>query len=156
MSRAALISSMTCALKSMFVKLAQCSALILSYSQRRRDYTPKSPRTSVCLCLDCKGFSDTERQSSCSPKACNSGTCFRYPEGSCALSVSFLSLSFLPLCLSSWPGNISPYSSGALGASLTSTSVDPQTATSRLIWDEVCTRNTVKFVLFTHHWSRKK
>ncbi|KAN0134841.1 cyclophilin-like protein [Lactarius tabidus] len=34
------------------------------------------------------------------------------------------------------PWNISPYSSGAPGASLTSTSVDPQTATSRLVWDE--------------------
>jgi peptidyl-prolyl cis-trans isomerase-like protein 2 len=34
-------------------------------------------------------------------------------------------------------GNISPYSSGASGASLTSTSVDPQTVTSRLVWDEV-------------------
>ncbi|KAI0304773.1 cyclophilin-like protein [Russula brevipes] len=34
------------------------------------------------------------------------------------------------------PWNISPYSSGAPGASLTSTSVDPQVATSRLVWDE--------------------
>ncbi|KAI0307917.1 cyclophilin-like protein [Multifurca ochricompacta] len=34
------------------------------------------------------------------------------------------------------PWNISPYSSGAPGASLTSTSVDPLTASSRLIWDE--------------------
>lgn len=34
------------------------------------------------------------------------------------------------------PWNISPYSSGAPGASLTSTSVDPQTATARLVWDE--------------------
>jgi hypothetical protein len=40
-------------------------------------------------------------------------------------------------------GNISPYSSGAPGASLTSTSVDPQTATARLVWDEVCACNTV-------------
>jgi hypothetical protein len=40
-------------------------------------------------------------------------------------------------------GNISPYSSGAPGASLTSTSVDPQTATSRLIWDEVRIRDIV-------------
>jgi peptidyl-prolyl cis-trans isomerase-like protein 2 len=35
------------------------------------------------------------------------------------------------------PGNISPYSSGAPGASLTSTSVDPQTQNSQLLWDEV-------------------
>lgn len=33
-------------------------------------------------------------------------------------------------------GNISPYSSGAPGASLTSTSVDPQTQSSKLLWDE--------------------
>lgn len=36
-------------------------------------------------------------------------------------------------------GNISPYSSGMPGASLTSTSVDPsQTTSSKLLWDEVC------------------
>lgn len=35
-------------------------------------------------------------------------------------------------------GNVSPYSSGAPGASLTSTSVDPQTQSSQLLWDEVC------------------
>lgn len=46
-------------------------------------------------------------------------------------------------------GNISPYSSGASGASLTSTSVDPQTATSRLVWDEVCTPNTAVAVCLT-------
>ncbi|THH17390.1 hypothetical protein EW146_g3407 [Bondarzewia mesenterica] len=34
------------------------------------------------------------------------------------------------------PWNISPYSSGLPGASLTSTSVDPQTASSKLVWDE--------------------
>ncbi|KAG1749881.1 peptidylprolyl isomerase-like protein 2 [Suillus paluster] len=34
------------------------------------------------------------------------------------------------------PWNISPYSSGASGASLTSTSVDPQTQNSQLLWDE--------------------
>ncbi|KAG6851209.1 hypothetical protein H0H93_015219 [Arthromyces matolae] len=34
------------------------------------------------------------------------------------------------------PWNISPYSSGLPGASLTSTSVDPSTASSRLLWDE--------------------
>lgn len=34
------------------------------------------------------------------------------------------------------PWNISPYSSGMPGASLTSTSVDPQTASSKLLWDE--------------------
>ncbi|OJA16217.1 hypothetical protein AZE42_00102 [Rhizopogon vesiculosus] len=34
------------------------------------------------------------------------------------------------------PWNISPYSSGAPGASLTSTSVDPQTQNSQLLWDE--------------------
>ncbi|KAI0067792.1 cyclophilin-like protein [Artomyces pyxidatus] len=34
------------------------------------------------------------------------------------------------------PWNISPYSSGASGASLTSTSVDPQTTTAKLVWDE--------------------
>ncbi|KAN0100524.1 Cyclophilin-like domain containing protein [Tylopilus felleus] len=34
------------------------------------------------------------------------------------------------------PWNISPYSSGAPGASLTSTSVDPQTQSSKLLWDE--------------------
>ena len=34
-------------------------------------------------------------------------------------------------------GNVSPYSSGMPGASLTSTSVDPQTASSKLLWDEV-------------------
>ncbi|KAG6832309.1 hypothetical protein H0H92_003542 [Tricholoma furcatifolium] len=34
------------------------------------------------------------------------------------------------------PWNISPYSSGLLGASLTSTSVDPSTASSKLLWDE--------------------
>ncbi|KZT30604.1 cyclophilin-like protein [Neolentinus lepideus HHB14362 ss-1] len=34
------------------------------------------------------------------------------------------------------PWNVSPYSTGLPGASLTSTSVDPQTATSRLVWDE--------------------
>lgn len=34
------------------------------------------------------------------------------------------------------PWNISPYSSGAPGASLTSTSVDPQTRSSQLLWDE--------------------
>jgi peptidyl-prolyl cis-trans isomerase-like 2 len=37
-------------------------------------------------------------------------------------------------------GNISPYSSGLPGASLTSTSVDPQIAggnSSKLLWDEV-------------------
>ncbi|KAG9314270.1 cyclophilin-like domain-containing protein [Chiua virens] len=33
-------------------------------------------------------------------------------------------------------GNISPYSTGAPGASLTSTSVDPQTQSSKLLWDE--------------------
>ena len=33
-------------------------------------------------------------------------------------------------------GNVSPYSSGLPGASLTSTSVDPTTRTSRLLWDE--------------------
>lgn len=36
----------------------------------------------------------------------------------------------------SQPWNVSPYSTGLPGASLTSTSVDPQTATSRLVWDE--------------------
>ncbi|KAG6878625.1 hypothetical protein C0993_001148 [Termitomyces sp. T159_Od127] len=35
------------------------------------------------------------------------------------------------------PWNISPYSSGLPGASLTSTSVDPSTASSKLLWDEV-------------------
>ncbi|TRM66457.1 cyclophilin-like domain-containing protein [Schizophyllum amplum] len=34
------------------------------------------------------------------------------------------------------PWNVSPYSSGAPGASLTSTSVDPQTQSSKLLWDE--------------------
>ncbi|KAF7799246.1 hypothetical protein EIP86_010478 [Pleurotus ostreatoroseus] len=34
------------------------------------------------------------------------------------------------------PWNISPYSSGLPGASLTSTSVDPQTSSSKLLWDE--------------------
>ncbi|KAI0034258.1 cyclophilin-like protein [Vararia minispora EC-137] len=34
------------------------------------------------------------------------------------------------------PWNISPYSSGLPGASLTSTSVDPQTAGTKLVWDE--------------------
>ncbi|KAF9015487.1 cyclophilin-like domain-containing protein [Cyathus striatus] len=34
------------------------------------------------------------------------------------------------------PWNISPYSSGLPGASLTSTSVDPQSASSKLLWDE--------------------
>ncbi|KAL6310037.1 cyclophilin-like protein [Sparassis latifolia] len=34
------------------------------------------------------------------------------------------------------PWNISPYSTGLPGASLTSTSVDPQTASSQLVWDE--------------------
>lgn len=34
-------------------------------------------------------------------------------------------------------GNISPYSTGAVGASLTSTSVDPHTQSSKLLWDEV-------------------
>ncbi|EJD03832.1 peptidylprolyl isomerase-like protein 2 [Fomitiporia mediterranea MF3/22] len=34
------------------------------------------------------------------------------------------------------PWNVSPYSSGLPGASLTSTSVDPTTQTSRLLWDE--------------------
>ncbi|KIJ68568.1 hypothetical protein HYDPIDRAFT_82284 [Hydnomerulius pinastri MD-312] len=34
------------------------------------------------------------------------------------------------------PWNISPYSSGAPGASLTSTSVDPQSQSSKLLWDE--------------------
>ena len=33
-------------------------------------------------------------------------------------------------------GNVSPYSSGQAGASLTSTSVTPQTGGSRLLWDE--------------------
>jgi hypothetical protein len=63
---------------------------------------------------------------------------------------------FLPHSYHPGSGNISPYSSGAPGASLTSTSVDPQTATSRLVWDEVCTRSTVKFVYFIHHRSRRK
>ncbi|KAF8349781.1 cyclophilin-like domain-containing protein [Amanita rubescens] len=36
------------------------------------------------------------------------------------------------------PWNISPYSTGMPGASLTSTSVDPHTATSKLLWDEAC------------------
>jgi peptidyl-prolyl cis-trans isomerase-like protein 2 len=38
------------------------------------------------------------------------------------------------------PWNISPYSTGLPGASLTSTSVDPQTnsTNTRLVWDEVC------------------
>ena len=35
-----------------------------------------------------------------------------------------------------YTGNVSPYSSGLPGASLTSTSVDPTTKTSRLVWDE--------------------
>ncbi|KAL5535646.1 CYP8 [Sanghuangporus sanghuang] len=34
------------------------------------------------------------------------------------------------------PWNVSPYSSGLPGASLTSTSVEPTTQTSRLLWDE--------------------
>ncbi|KAJ7038316.1 cyclophilin-like domain-containing protein [Mycena alexandri] len=34
------------------------------------------------------------------------------------------------------PWNVSPYSSGLPGASLTSTSVDPQTSSSKLVWDE--------------------
>lgn len=35
-----------------------------------------------------------------------------------------------------YTGNVSPYSSGMPGASLTSTSVDPTLETSRLVWDE--------------------
>ncbi|KAH9947923.1 cyclophilin-like protein [Amylocystis lapponica] len=34
------------------------------------------------------------------------------------------------------PWNVSPYSTGLPGASLTSTSIDPQTSTSQLVWDE--------------------
>ncbi|OBZ78799.1 Peptidyl-prolyl cis-trans isomerase-like 2 [Grifola frondosa] len=34
------------------------------------------------------------------------------------------------------PWNVSPYSTGLPGASLTSTSVDPQTMSSQLVWDE--------------------
>lgn len=34
-------------------------------------------------------------------------------------------------------GNISPYSTGATGASLTSTSIDPQIQSTKLLWDEV-------------------
>ncbi|KAJ7225631.1 cyclophilin-like domain-containing protein [Mycena pura] len=34
------------------------------------------------------------------------------------------------------PWNVSPYSNGLPGASLTSTSVDPQAASSKLVWDE--------------------
>ncbi|KAK2461673.1 hypothetical protein APHAL10511_006136 [Amanita phalloides] len=37
---------------------------------------------------------------------------------------------------SSVPWNISPYSTGLPGAALTSTSIDPHTATSKLLWDE--------------------
>lgn len=38
------------------------------------------------------------------------------------------------------PWNVSPYSNGMPGASLTSTSVDPGTSgTSKLLWDEVRT-----------------
>lgn len=40
------------------------------------------------------------------------------------------------LRLTVYTGNVSPYSTGLPGASLTSTSVDPQTETSRLVWDE--------------------
>lgn len=38
----------------------------------------------------------------------------------------------------SFSGNASPYSTGLPGASLTSTSVDPQIQSSQLLWDEVC------------------
>ncbi|KAJ7654940.1 cyclophilin-like domain-containing protein [Mycena polygramma] len=34
------------------------------------------------------------------------------------------------------PWNVSPYSNGLPGASLTSTSIDPQTSSSKLVWDE--------------------
>ncbi|KIM75366.1 hypothetical protein PILCRDRAFT_827277 [Piloderma croceum F 1598] len=34
------------------------------------------------------------------------------------------------------PWNVSPYSTGMPGASLTSTSIDPQLSTSKLVWDE--------------------
>jgi hypothetical protein len=44
-------------------------------------------------------------------------------------------------------GNISPYSSGAPGASLTSTSVDPQTQSSQLLWDEVRKNPAVASIL---------
>lgn len=46
-------------------------------------------------------------------------------------------------------GNVSPYSSGMPGASLTSTSVDPQTASSKLLWDEVRVTVAMLHILIT-------
>ena len=45
-------------------------------------------------------------------------------------------------------GNISPYSTGLPGASLTSTSVDPQLSSSKLVWDEVWV--LIAQILFIH------
>ena len=136
-----LIFSMTCASRSMFPPFRCAVQRFLSFSQRRRDHTPKSPRTSACFRLYSKGFSGTKGPSRCSCKTTTTRTSIRRQERSYPLYVS-LSSPFLFAHLPG-PGNISPYSSGAPGASLTSTSVDPQTATSRLVWDEVCTYNTV-------------
>jgi peptidyl-prolyl cis-trans isomerase-like protein 2 len=45
---------------------------------------------------------------------------------------------FLIHLLNIYSGNISPYSSGLAGASLTSTSVDiSEASSSKLLWDEV-------------------
>lgn len=51
----------------------------------------------------------------------------------CAFVATTVEIYMLTSCL----GNISPYSSGLPGASLTSTSVDPQTQSAQLLWDEV-------------------
>jgi peptidyl-prolyl cis-trans isomerase-like protein 2 len=127
--------------KKYVLHVTQGDTLLLTWSQRGCDHTPESPRNSVCFRFYCKAFSNPKRKGRCSCKTSSHGTRIRYSERSCALSVSSL-----PPLLSANPpglGNISPYSSGAPGASLTSTSVDPQTATSRLIWDEVRLPDTV-------------
>jgi hypothetical protein len=100
-SKMALISSMMCASRSMFSFIARRGGYtFLNWPQGGCDYTPKSPWTSICLRSYSKCLGNRTGQSYGHSETPGRGTCIRYPERSCALSVP--SFNFLTLCLSPW------------------------------------------------------
>src|ERR1700722_10303010 len=108
--------------------------------QRRCYHATKSPWAAPRSCSRptsrCKVARSAKQEQLRDRYACFIHNCpSRQVQGFSPMSVC-LHFPFEPVLNHRCIGNISPYSSGASGASLTSTSVDPQ-ASSKLLWDEV-------------------
>jgi hypothetical protein len=139
-SKVALISSMMCISRSMFIFVVV--ATILSTGHREDVITLQNPHGLPSASVPTTSTLVTQKDkvvATAKPAVAGPVSAVQKEAAPCPFHPSSL---LLRLLISMAKGNISPYSSGAPGASLTSTSVDPQTVTSRLVWDEVCTDST--------------